>query len=88
MISGHNGPTFKHFQSLRQVLCMISKDNLIVFSHMKLFYPQFHVLSNKTEIKGKHLKMGLKSHCNWNSNLDIYDKEGFTANPVSVTPIF
>lgn len=55
---------------------------------MKLFYPQFHVQSNKTEIKGKLLQMGLQSHCNWNPDLDIYDKDGFTVNPSSFTQDF
>lgn len=88
MVSWHDSPTFKNFQSLRQELYIISKDNLIVFSHMKLFYPQFHVQSNKTEIKGKLLQMGLQSHCNWNPNLDIYNKDEFTVNATSVTQIF
>lgn len=59
VVSWHDSPTSKNFQSLRQELCIISKDNLIVVYHMKLFYSQFHEKSNKIEIKGKLLQMGL-----------------------------
>lgn len=70
MASWHEGPTFKIFQSC----IIVSRDNLIVISHMKLFYLQLHLQRNKKKIKGKILQMGLQSHSNWNPTWKFMSK--------------
>lgn len=43
MMSWYDGPIFKNFQSCMPKLCIISKDNLIVFTHIK-HYPTLHTI--------------------------------------------